>query len=143
MFVLKIGKELRLPWTQIFCRKNFLIVRQRRNRVYVSFVGDGDSSVHRKSLESVPHSRSIKKIECANHVSKNLTKHLFNLAKESNAKKSLLTNANIWQIGKTVRKVISVKTIILQRSCFWRPVVISFCMWLSRVFVLLFSTVCK
>jgi hypothetical protein len=107
MFVLKIGKELRLPWTQIFCRKNFLIVRQCRNRVYVSFVDDGDSSVDRKSLESDPHSRSIKKIECANPVIKNLTKHLFNLAKESNANKSMLTNAKICQIGKTVKKVIS------------------------------------
>jgi hypothetical protein len=74
---------------------------------YVSFVGDGDSSVHSKILESVPYSRSIKKIECANHVTKNLTKHLFNLAKESNANKSLLTTAEIGLIGKTVRKVIS------------------------------------
>jgi hypothetical protein len=71
---------------------------------YVSFVvGDGDSSVHSKILESDPYSRSIKKIECANHVTKNLTKHLFNLAKESNANKSLLTSAKIGLIGKTVR----------------------------------------
>lgn len=44
---------------------------------YLSFIGDGDSSVFAKLKEKVSYGNMIKKIECKNHVIKNYTSALY------------------------------------------------------------------
>jgi hypothetical protein len=106
-FVLKIGKGLRLAWKQTFCRKDFLVVRQCTICGMFPLLVMAIPAYTAKFWKVFHIPDQLKKIECANHVTKNLTKHLFNLAKESNANKSLLASAKIGLIGKTVRKLIS------------------------------------
>ncbi|CAH1110752.1 unnamed protein product [Psylliodes chrysocephalus] len=87
--------------------EGFLKSEKMHNLQYTTFIGDGDSSVHTKILENVPYSRKIKKIECANHLTKNLTKHLHELAKESALNRKILSSSRISFIGKSCRKLIS------------------------------------
>lgn len=47
------------------------------NLRYLSFVGDGDSSVFANLKEKVSYGNQIKKIECKNHVIKNYTSALY------------------------------------------------------------------
>lgn len=44
---------------------------------YLSFVGDGDSSVFAQLKEKVSYGQNIKKTECKNHVIKNYTSALY------------------------------------------------------------------
>lgn len=74
---------------------------------YTTFIGDGDSNVYTKILETVPYSRHVRKIECANHLVKNMTKHLHAFADENKQNKKLMTNHIINHVGKYCRKVIS------------------------------------
>ncbi|KAK4882229.1 hypothetical protein RN001_005548 [Aquatica leii] len=50
---------------------------------YVKLVGDGDSSVHRKLVESMPYGPSlvIQKIECKNHILRNYINKLREVVK--------------------------------------------------------------
>ncbi|XP_063217698.1 uncharacterized protein LOC134540509 [Bacillus rossius redtenbacheri] len=48
---------------------------------FKKFVGDGDSSVHAAIVANVSYGRDVEKIECANHVVKNLKKNLYAIAK--------------------------------------------------------------
>ncbi|CAG9825719.1 unnamed protein product [Phaedon cochleariae] len=88
--------------------EGFIHSQSMHNLQYTAFIADGDSSVHSKILEHVPYSRKIKKIECANHLTKNVTKHLHELAKESSANRKLLSSNRINYIGKSCRKLISI-----------------------------------
>lgn len=38
---------------------------------YSKFIGDGDSNVHKKILESFPYRKPVEKIECRNHILRN------------------------------------------------------------------------
>ncbi|CAG9812865.1 unnamed protein product [Phaedon cochleariae] len=88
--------------------EGFIHSQSMHNLQYTAFIADGDSSVHSKILEHVPYSRKIKKIECANHLTKNVTKHLHELAKESSANRKMLSSNRINYIGKSCRKLISI-----------------------------------
>ena len=61
---------------------------------FKKFIGDGDSSVHKAIVDSMPHGISVQKIECANHVVKNLTKALYALAKGAQNSKFLNSRRN-------------------------------------------------
>jgi len=59
-------------------KAGFLQSRQH-GLVYSSFIGDGDSSVH-ASVENIYPGMKVNKVECKNHLFKNLTKKLMALA---------------------------------------------------------------
>lgn len=75
---------------------------------YTTFIGDGDSNVFSKILESCPYARHIRKIECANHLVKNATKHLHIFASENSKNKKLMPAHVINHIGKFSRKIIAI-----------------------------------
>ncbi|KAG5875458.1 hypothetical protein JTB14_008736 [Gonioctena quinquepunctata] len=74
---------------------------------YTAFISDEDSNVHSKTLAIVPYSLEMRKIECANHLIENVTKHLHELSKESSVQNKLLPSNRITHIGKTYRKLIT------------------------------------
>lgn len=47
---------------------------------YFHCLGDGDSSVYARIVERVPYGRTVEKIECANHVTRNINDKLHKLA---------------------------------------------------------------
>ncbi|KAG5880854.1 hypothetical protein JTB14_034263 [Gonioctena quinquepunctata] len=49
----------------------------------------------------------IRKIECANHIIENVSKHLHELSKESSVQTKLLPSNRISHIGRTCRKLIT------------------------------------
>lgn len=51
---------------------------------YKYFIGDGDSSVYKRIMQSVPYGRSVHKLECANHCVRNYTGYLHKLAADTN-----------------------------------------------------------
>ncbi|XP_022911744.2 uncharacterized protein [Onthophagus taurus] len=76
---------------------------------YTKIVGDGDSSVYKKILETRPHgSACIEKIECRNHLYRNLGTKLREISRR---KKSLSTNCCV---PISIRKHIMTST---QRLC--------------------------
>uniref|UniRef100_A0A6P7GEL7 Uncharacterized protein LOC114341435 n=1 Tax=Diabrotica virgifera virgifera TaxID=50390 RepID=A0A6P7GEL7_DIAVI len=88
--------------------EGFLKSESIHNLQYRTFIGDGDSSVHSKILEKVPYTRKIRKIECANHLTKYMTKNFHEMAKEPATNKKLLSSARINFIGHFCRKLISI-----------------------------------
>ncbi|KAI4465290.1 exonuclease phage-type/recb c-terminal domain-containing protein [Holotrichia oblita] len=87
--------------------EGFQSSEKMHNLWYTAFIGDGDSSVYSKILANVTYCREITKIECANHLVKNVTKHLYNLANESADNKKDLPSNVIQHISKTCRKLIA------------------------------------
>lgn len=73
---------------------------------YMEFIGDGDSSVHSKIMSSVWYGRDVRKIECANHVVKNYTKALYELAKRDQFARKILSTSRIERMKICVRKMI-------------------------------------
>ncbi|XP_049877293.1 uncharacterized protein LOC126374645 [Pectinophora gossypiella] len=75
---------------------------------YLSFVGDGDSSVFAQLKEKVSYGRYIKKIECKNHVIKNYTSALYKIL--ANKKLPLygrrLLKAKIQKLTVVTKKII-------------------------------------
>lgn len=63
------------------------------NLRYLSFIGDGDSSVYANLKEKVSYGNQIKKIECKNHVIKNYTSALYKVNKKF--KFRISNNSNI------------------------------------------------
>lgn len=74
---------------------------------YRGMVGDGDSSVYKKIVESVSYGMHVKKFECANHAVKNYTKSLFRAQKSSTFFKKSLNNNIISRLKKAVRGAIT------------------------------------
>ncbi|XP_065574204.1 uncharacterized protein LOC136036116 [Artemia franciscana] len=78
---------------------------------FLEFIGDGDSSVFYKLKQSVSYGSNIRKHECANHVTKNYTAHLYNLCKN---KKGLYTKCLprgiIQQLTKNLRGAIKINS---------------------------------
>lgn len=64
---------------------------------YTTFIADGDSSVHKRINDSFPYKDKVKKIECRNHLLRNLRKKIREL--------STYTKYNI-----SARKKFTVKT---------------------------------
>ena len=56
--------------------EGFRICEQRHGVRYISFIGDGDSSVYPTLLFNMPWGYAITKIECANHSVKCYRTHL-------------------------------------------------------------------
>ncbi|KAF5282304.1 hypothetical protein FQR65_LT14358 [Abscondita terminalis] len=76
---------------------------------YLKFIADRYASVYARLKEKVRYIRRIQKIECKNHLLKNVTKALFNLMKDSSLSKDgrkLLTQTKIKEIEKTVQHII-------------------------------------
>jgi hypothetical protein len=73
---------------------------------YRCFIGDGDSSVHKKLQEMVSYGRNIGKIECTNHVIKNYTKALMKLQGLARNVKTILTRPLIQRLVKGARAAI-------------------------------------
>ena len=78
---------------------------------FLEFIGDGDSSVFYKLKQCVSYGSNIRKDECANHVTKNYTTHLYNLCKN---KKGLYTKflprGIIQQLTKNLRGSIKINS---------------------------------
>lgn len=75
---------------------------------YNIFIGDGDSNVYSKILENCPYARHVRKIECANRLVKNVTKHLHIFSTENARNKKLMPAQMINHTGKFARKIISI-----------------------------------
>lgn len=73
---------------------------------YRCFIGDGDSSVHKKLQEMVPYGRQIEKIECANHVIKNYTKTLMKVQGVSRSVRKVVTRQVVNRLVKGARAAI-------------------------------------
>lgn len=86
--------------------EGFRLSEEMYNLRYKSYVGDGDSSVQKNIIDKVSYGRHVTKIECANHLVKNVTKKLFKVAKGA-AVTRVLTNKRIHDIAKTARELIS------------------------------------
>ncbi|XP_063232486.1 uncharacterized protein LOC134536623 [Bacillus rossius redtenbacheri] len=72
---------------------------------FKKFVGDGDSSVHAAIIANVSYGRDVEKIECANHVVKNLKKNLYAMAKGSHTRH--LSQSKIQALCRCARGCIS------------------------------------
>lgn len=63
---------------------------------FLKFIADGDASTYARLKERVPYGRRIQKIECKNHMLKNITKALYKLKNDTtvdiNGRKFLTTN---------------------------------------------------
>ena len=73
---------------------------------FMEFVGDGDSSVYKNILSYVSYGRDVRKVECANHVTKCYTSALYDIAKQSREAKQLLSKTRITRMKICVRKMI-------------------------------------
>lgn len=73
---------------------------------YRCFIGDGDSSVHKKLREMVSYGKHIEKIECANHAIKNYNKALSRQQGVSKAIRKSLTRPVIQRLVKAARAAI-------------------------------------
>lgn len=71
------------------------------------FIADGDSSVHKQIRERVSYGTLVSKVECTNHLVKNIGKHLYKLADANAIYRKLLKN-KVQSIGKFTRWLISV-----------------------------------
>ncbi|XP_063219205.1 uncharacterized protein LOC134529242 isoform X2 [Bacillus rossius redtenbacheri] len=74
---------------------------------YFKYIGDGDSSVQKSIVERVPYGLKVVKIECTNHLLKNLYKHLLKLSKENSGNKKILTPARMKHIQNRIRHLIT------------------------------------
>lgn len=45
---------------------------EQHGLMYKYYIGDGDSSVYTRIIEKVPYGRAVIKLECANHITRNL-----------------------------------------------------------------------
>ena len=73
---------------------------------FLEVIGDGDSSVYKNILSQVPYGRQVRKIECANHVTKCYTTGLYKIAKESAEARRLLSVPRIKRMTVTMRTII-------------------------------------
>lgn len=73
---------------------------------YAEFIGDGDSSVYKNILSYVSYGRSVRKIECANHVTKCYTSALYDITKQVREARPILSKARITRMKICVRKII-------------------------------------
>ncbi len=62
---------------------------------YMSYIGDGDSTVEKAIRERLPYGRHVKKIDCANHLLKNFSSKLCKAAQANKEHGKFLTNAKI------------------------------------------------
>lgn len=156
-YICAVAERSKRAWPEHTCYKNwegsssamepdmivqsFIESEEVHGLRYKKFIGDGDSSVFSHLQEKVlSYGRQIIKVECVNHLLKNVTKRLFELQKglEKQAKarleqdkaanpsqqqpkqrgrnkeKEFLTNNRIKTIGKTVRRMI--KTLSLENA---------------------------
>ena len=73
---------------------------------FLEVIGDGDSSVHKNILTRVSYGRRVRKIECANHVTKCYTTGLYKVAKENAETRRLLSVPRIKRMTVTMRTII-------------------------------------
>uniref|UniRef100_A0A2A4IWF1 Uncharacterized protein n=1 Tax=Heliothis virescens TaxID=7102 RepID=A0A2A4IWF1_HELVI len=73
---------------------------------YLSFIGDGDSSVFASLKEKVSYGNKIKKIECKNHVIKNYTSALY----------KILANTKLPLYGRNILKPKLIKLTLVARK---------------------------
>jgi hypothetical protein len=73
---------------------------------YLEFIGDGDSSVYQRIIERVAYGKDVIKHECANHVTKNFTRDLYNLVKNRGDFSKILTKSCISSLTKNLRGAI-------------------------------------
>lgn len=74
---------------------------------YRIFIGDGDSSVHLQVLSRVDYGATIEKRECANHVVKCYTSHLYGIAKTNKGNSQHLSGPRIKRIKNGARRAIA------------------------------------
>ena len=86
--------------------KGFLESESMHGVQFLEMIGDGDSSVYKNIISKVPYGRHVRKIECANHVTKCYTTGLYKIAKESAETRRLLTVPRIKRMTVTMRTVI-------------------------------------
>ena len=73
---------------------------------FMEFIGDGDSSVYKNVLSYVSYGRDVRKVECANHVTKCYTSALYDISKQTKEAKQVLSKARITRMKICVRKMI-------------------------------------
>ncbi|XP_043227760.1 uncharacterized protein LOC122384442 [Amphibalanus amphitrite] len=73
---------------------------------FIEFIGDGDSSVYKNILSYVSYGRNVRKVECANHVTKCFTSALYDIAKQNKEAKKVLSKVRISRMKICVRKMI-------------------------------------
>jgi hypothetical protein len=84
--------------------EGFRASEDMHNLQYLRYIGDGDSSVYFKLKQSVSYGSLIQKEECANHVTKNYTSYLHNLAKGNRGLHAkFLTTDVIQKLTKNLR----------------------------------------
>ncbi len=76
---------------------------------FKKFIGDGDSSVHKAIVDGVGYGLEVQKIECANHLVKNMTSALFELAKSAKNSR-FLSKPRIMNMTRCARGTISRST---------------------------------
>lgn len=77
---------------------------------YLSCIADGDSSVYAKILRNVHYGQEVKKIECLNHLIKNVGKALFKIKSDTNINaggRKLLTSQAIKRLQQHIRKCVN------------------------------------
>ena len=79
---------------------------------YTQVIADGDSKVYKVLREEVPYGRHIEKIDCANHICKNLQSHLENIVTSNPSLKGVngLTQRQRIRIATGVRCAIRMRS---------------------------------
>lgn len=71
---------------------------------YQTFVADGDSSVHKRINDSYPYKEKVKKIECRNHLLRNMRKKIKELA--TNTKYNISSRKKFTSKAKQISRAI-------------------------------------
>ena len=79
------------------------------NLKFLSFIGDGDSSVHAKIISNVKYGKDILKVECINHLVKSVGKALYKIKKDTTIDvegRKLLTSTSIKMIQNSILRCV-------------------------------------